>query len=82
MSYPFVAYSGITPDNRELIIANLADNESPQRIFHLYQNNIEIKGGTPEFICFVGKLHDSTDAEIFFLTFYSNEMYLNKIVKK
>ena len=28
--YPMVAYSGLAPDNREIIYANLSDNEYPQ----------------------------------------------------
>lgn len=35
ISYPLVAYSGITPDNREVILGNLADREYPQLVIHL-----------------------------------------------
>ena len=44
ISYPLVAYSGITPDNREIILANFADREYPQQIIHL----------PGQLICFMG----------------------------
>lgn len=33
--YPLVAYSGLAADDREIILANLCDNEYPQQIVHL-----------------------------------------------
>lgn len=36
IDYPLMAYKGFSPDNREIILANLADQEHPQKIIHLY----------------------------------------------
>ena len=36
IDYPLMAYKGFAPDNREIILANLADQEHPQKIIHLY----------------------------------------------
>ena len=33
--YPWVVYTGLLPDNRELVMANLADDDYPQTILHL-----------------------------------------------
>lgn len=33
--YPLMVYKGFAPDNRELVMVNLADEESPQLIIHL-----------------------------------------------
>ena len=47
-----MAYKGYVPDNRELVLVNLADKESPQKIIHLYDM---------QFIAFVG--HSFADRE-------------------
>ena len=56
VSYPYIAYSGITPDNKELIIANIADKESPQRILHLMHDYT--KKDHTEFICLVNSINE------------------------
>lgn len=33
--YPWLVYTGLFPDNRELVMANLADDDLPQTIIHL-----------------------------------------------
>ena len=33
--YPWFVYTGIFPDNREIVVANLADNDQPQLILHI-----------------------------------------------
>ena len=35
LSYPFLFYTGLTPDCREIVIANLADTNQPQKIIRL-----------------------------------------------
>ena len=35
ISYPIVAYAGIYPDNRDIIIGNLADSQYPQEVIKL-----------------------------------------------
>ena len=44
MKYPWFVYTGIFPDNRELVVANLADDDCPQLILHI----------DGQFICFFG----------------------------
>ena len=52
IDYPMMLYKGYTPDDRELIMVNLADREQPQKIINLYEM---------QFICFVG--HNFVDRE-------------------
>ena len=33
--YPWFVYTGLFPDNRELVMANLADDDLPQTIIHI-----------------------------------------------
>ena len=33
--YPWFVYTGLFPDNRELVMANLADDDLPQTILHI-----------------------------------------------
>ena len=42
--YPWLAYTGLLPDNRELVFANLADEDCPQIILHI----------DGQFVCFFG----------------------------
>ena len=35
MSYPFLFYTGLTPECREIVVANLADTKLPQKIIQL-----------------------------------------------
>ena len=35
VKYPWFVYTGIFPDNRELVVANLADDDCPQLILHI-----------------------------------------------
>ena len=35
VNYPFLYYTGLTPDCREIIVANLADSKRPQKIIRL-----------------------------------------------
>ena len=35
MSYPIVAYTGVYPDNRNIIIGNLADSQYPQEVIRI-----------------------------------------------
>ena len=58
IDYPLMLYKGYTPDNRELIMVNLADKEQPQKIINLYHM---------EFICFVGHNYVDREAKIGFL---------------
>ena len=52
VDYPLMVYKGYMPDNREIVLVNLADKENPQKILHLYDM---------QFICFVG--HNFSDRE-------------------
>lgn len=58
IDYPLMVYKGYTPDNRELILVNLADKEQPQKIINLYDM---------QFICFVGHNYVDREAKIGFL---------------
>lgn len=53
-----MVYKGFVPDNREIILVNLADKEQPQKIIHLYDK---------QFICFVGHNFADREAKIGFL---------------
>ena len=35
VKYPWFVYTGLFPDNRELVMANLADDDLPQTILHI-----------------------------------------------
>ena len=35
VSYPFLFYTGLTPDCRQIVVANLADTKKPQKIIQL-----------------------------------------------
>lgn len=35
LSYPLMFYTGLTPDCRQIVIANLADTKQPQKIVTL-----------------------------------------------
>ena len=35
VSYPFLFYTGLTPECREIVVANLAATKSPQKIIQL-----------------------------------------------
>jgi hypothetical protein len=60
VDYPLLVYKGYMNDNRELIMANLADWEQPQKIIHLYDM---------QFICFVGHNFADRGTKIGFLAF-------------
>jgi hypothetical protein len=55
-----MVYKGFAPDNRELVMTNLADEASPQKIIHLSEL---------QFICFVGHNYADREAIIGFLAF-------------
>ena len=67
IDYPIMAYKGFAPDNREIILANLADEEHPQKIIHLYEK---------QFICFVGHNFADREAKIGFLVREDEEIKL------
>ena len=53
-----MVYKGFVPDNREIVLVNLADKEQPQKIIHLYDK---------QFICFVGHNFAEREAKVGFL---------------
>ena len=55
VDYPLMVYKGFVPDNRELVMVNLADKGNPQKIMHLYDM---------QFICFVGHSYSDREAKI------------------
>ena len=58
IDYPLMVYKGFAPDNREIIMANLADKQNPQKVLHLYDC---------QFISFVGHNYANREAKIGFL---------------
>ena len=58
IDYPMLVYNGYMPDNRELVIANLARKNAPQQILHL--NEIQ-------FLTFVTHNNAQRSAKIGFL---------------
>ena len=58
IDYPLMVYKGFTPDNREVIMVNLADKEHPQKVLNLFDRQI---------ICFVGHNYADREAKIGFL---------------
>ena len=67
--YPLVAYSGLTPDRREIIIANLADKDFPQHIIHL----------SHQMICFAGCPKND---RILIMELDDKKMAMSQIIKK
>ena len=59
-----MVYKGFAPDNRELVMVNLADKEHPQKVLHLFDR---------QFICFVGHNYADREAKIGFLTLNNDE---------
>ena len=39
VSYPLMFYTGLTPDCRQIVVANLADTKQPQRIVTLLNDH-------------------------------------------
>lgn len=67
VDYPLMVYKGFVPDNRELVMVNLADKSNPQKIMHLYDM---------QFICFVGHSFSDREAKIGMLCMEQNDVKL------
>ena len=70
--YPIVAYSGLAPDNREILFANLSDNEYPQQILHLPDEC--------QFVCFVGS--STYTSELYMLLERDRQLFLFILEKR
>lgn len=58
LDYPLMVYKGFAPDNRELVVVNLADHGQPQKIINL---------ANFKFLSFVGHNFAEREAKIGFL---------------
>ena len=67
IEYPLLLYKGTAPDNRELVIVNLADKSQPQKLMHLRYL---------QFLCFVGTDSSHCGHSVFFIAFDDDELNL------
>ena len=70
--YPIVAYSGLASDRREILFANLSDDEYPQQILHLPDDC--------QLVCFVGS--STYSSELYMLLEKQDELFLFILEKR
>lgn len=78
--FPYIAYTGVIPDNKELILANIADKENPQCVFQL-MHCIATTKEPPEFVCFVNNVNKKQETQILFLVQVNHNLDMYKLVK-